>query len=287
MGEVCYCVRSTTVPSAGRHDLRSSHGPIRPGMPDMTQPFGRSHSFGNTMVGHAVTTYRPVLSKETSSSGGHGEFTCSSWGGHVSVIDEDIDQQAARITVLLRSPRPKPARPPDLLHDLRQPTSAILLLAAASELEVDDAAAVRRRLRQIRAEAVWLSHLIESTCDHDEPRPLELADVVADCVERVDVTSEARILATELPSAHVVAAPLRLRRALSNILCNAARAAGPDGEVHVRVEIDDQVVIHVTDDGPGFGHLPVVHGEGLGIARAAMACMGGRLEVADHPGSET
>jgi signal transduction histidine kinase len=172
---------------------------------------------------------------------------------------------------------------PGLIHDLRQPTCAVLLLAEAAELE-DDVAALRRRLRQIRSEAVWLNHLIEASCDGDELRMLDLREVITDCVDRVDVVSGARIQADDVTATHVVAPPVGLRRALTNVVANAARAAGPCGRVFVRVDARDDVVVHVIDDGPGFGYLPVEHGAGLCIARAALASFGARLEVGCDPG---
>jgi K+-sensing histidine kinase KdpD len=194
----------------------------------------------------------------------------------VSAIVDGVQQYAG--------PNPAQANLSELLHDLRQPTSAIVLLAGSAELEEDDPAAIVRRLRQIRAEAVWLSHLVESSCDGDEPRVVDVREVVNDCVDRVDVVCPARVLATDVPTVYTVAAPVGLRRALTNIISNAARAAGPRGEVQVRVAANDDVVIQVTDDGPGFGHLPVMHGAGLKIARDALAGFGGRLEIT--PGSD-
>jgi signal transduction histidine kinase len=179
---------------------------------------------------------------------------------------------------------------PELFHDLREPISAILLLAEVAEIaEIDagDAAAIRRRLRQIRSEATWLHHLAEASCDGDELRLLDLAEVVADCVERVAITSKARIVVDDIPATYVPAPPVGLRQALTNIICNAARAAGHGGEVCIRLDVEDEVVIHVIDDGPGFGHLPVLHGDGLGIARSSLARFGGRLELASGPDGGT
>ena len=173
---------------------------------------------------------------------------------------------------------------PGLIHDLRQPVSAILLLAEAADLGEVDLAAIRRRLRQIRSEAVWLSHLVEASWDGDDLRLIDLGEVVTDCVDRVDVVSEARFQVEDVPATFVHAPPVGLRRALTNVVHNAARAAGRCGEVRVRVEAAAEVTIHVIDDGPGFGHLPVEHGAGLCIARAALDRFGGRLEVNGGPG---
>jgi signal transduction histidine kinase len=182
---------------------------------------------------------------------------------------------------------PQPSRLPELLHDVRQPVSAILLLAEASACDPDDPAVVRRRLRQIRAEALWLSHLVESVSDGDELRLVNLAEVIVDCIDRVAAASDATIRVHDVPDLRVPASPVGLRRALTNIVSNAARAVAPHGEVHVRVDVGDDVVIRVIDDGPGFGTLPVVHGDGLGIARASLGRFGGRLEIAGRSDGRT
>jgi len=73
--------------------------------------------------------------------------------------------------------------------------------------------------------------------------------------------------------------PVLLRRALSNVLDNAARAAGPAGTVRVEVkQCDAAVMLAVEDDGPGFGEIP--SGAGLGLAAVARHVieLGGRIE---------
>lgn len=181
----------------------------------------------------------------------------------------------------------QPPRLPELFHDLREPISAILLLAEVAETDTGDPEATRHRLRQIRSEVTWLHHLAEATSHGDELRLLDLSEVVADCVERVSITSKARIVADDVPATYVPAPPVGLRQALTNIICNAARAAGAGGEVRIRLDVEDDVVIHVIDDGPGFGHLPVLHGDGLGIARSSLARFGGRLELTSGPDGGT
>lgn len=195
-----------------------------------------------------------------------------------------VSQDAATVRLLPQPSTLSSPCLPELFHDLRQPITAILLLAEAAEIDTDDPETIRRRLRQIRSEATWLSHLAEATRHGDGLRMLDLTEVVADCIERVSITSKARIVTDDVPEVHVPAPPVGLRQALTNIICNASRAAGLGGEVHIWVAVeDDVVVIHVTDDGPGFGRLPVLHGDGLGIARSALARFGGRLEITSCP----
>ena len=172
----------------------------------------------------------------------------------------------------------------EMCHDLRQPVAAILFLAATAADEIGDEDAVRRRLRQISSEAVWMASLVDSGDDGDVPRPLDVAAVVRDCTERVAVATGATVRCEAGATPVTSASPVGLRRALSNVMQNAARAAGPYGEVTVRVlEQGDDVVVEVDDDGPGFGQLPVVHGLGLDITRKELARFGASLDVSSAP----
>jgi signal transduction histidine kinase len=198
----------------------------------------------------------------------------------VLTTPNQVSQDAATVRLLPQQSTPASPRLPELFHDLRQPITAILLLAEAAEGDSDNPEMIRRRLRQIRSEATWLNHLAEATRQGDGLRMLDLTEVVVDCVERTSITSAAHIVTEDVPVAHVLAPPVGLRQALTNIICNASRAAGAGGEVRVWVDVvEGDVIIHVSDDGPGFGRLPVVHGDGLGIARAALARFGGKLEI--------
>jgi two-component system sensor histidine kinase TctE len=65
----------------------------------------------------------------------------------------------------------------------------------------------------------------------------------------------------------------------ANLLDNATRAAGPAGTVTVEVtRWDDQMLLTVEDDGPGFGWLG--RGRGLGLSAVARRAVQhrGRLE---------
>jgi signal transduction histidine kinase len=74
-----------------------------------------------------------------------------------------------------------------------------------------------------------------------------------------------------------IAAPVALSRAVSSVLDNAVRAAGPGGHVDVEVtHTTNEIIIKVIDDGPGLGHVPTENSLGLTITRALVcACRGG------------
>jgi signal transduction histidine kinase len=84
----------------------------------------------------------------------------------------------------------------------------------------------------------------------------------------------------------VQASPALLWRVLTNVVDNAARAAGPQGTVELRVGRESTkgqppvAVIEVTDDGPGFGSGPPGAASlGLTVVTSLLESCGGRLGV--------
>lgn len=170
-----------------------------------------------------------------------------------------------------------------LLHDLRQPLAAIRMLSEGS----DDV-----RLVAIHAQAQWLADLTEEVLGASRGAQavlLRLYDVVQHVVARYDVTSPDVIeLEPDRLAGQVIADRRALERALSCVLDNAVRAAGPDGRVEVSVQsVGGDVHVVVTDDGPGPGRISAHNGLGLTIARALLAAYGGggTLQPGRHGGA--
>jgi signal transduction histidine kinase len=177
----------------------------------------------------------------------------------------------------------------ELCHDLREPAATIVMLADAAATESGDPLAVRRRLRQIQAQARWLAALLESGSTSDEPRLLDVGALVKDCLEHIALNGpHSPTVEVPVGVALVEAPPIALRRAVANVIANAVRAAGPDGAVVVRIgHSGDFVAVEVEDDGPGFGRIPTVHGVGLEITDAALRFLGGGLEISAVPSGGT
>jgi len=164
-----------------------------------------------------------------------------------------------------------------LCHDLRQPLAAILLLAGSQSGDV------RHRMDGILDQAQWLSDMVEGVIGGAADDPPVIVDVAAlsyRCVQRAQPTARCRIAFFATDNASTTATPVALGRAITCVLDNAVRAAGPGGQVTVDVTgTNDQITVRVVDDGPGLGKVPSNNSLGLTITRALVAACGGAFEL--------
>lgn len=188
-------------------------------------------------------------------------------------------------------------------HDMREPIATVLALTAAALGEPDLPAGARTRLKQIAGQAEWLAEMIHEFLG-DSARAGDEEDETAGAVKTEGTkTGHATVRADAVcVVGHVISAgqltwpcdltvtapagpvwctlhPVLLRRVVSNVLSNAARAAGPSGLVTVRIwQHEGLARLAVEDSGPGFGNIP----SGLGLGLAWVACTivrhGGRIE---------
>jgi signal transduction histidine kinase len=174
-----------------------------------------------------------------------------------------------------------------LRHDLRQFVVAGLLLSRAAE--EDDLGDDRRaRLATIRTLFEQIRLLVDAIGETCPPTRLDIPEIVDSCVEVARATTHLDINARVARSATAYGDELMLRRALTNVLDNAARAVSDDGRIDVLVSDSGLAcTIEVTDNGVGFGQARRGSGEGMSvIARAVRACHG-RLEVVSGPAPGT
>ncbi len=168
-----------------------------------------------------------------------------------------------------------------LLHDVGHGLATLSLLAAAA----GDPEARERVLGLLDAEAARLLAVVRDgmrTVAVDEPvalRPLldEIVAVAA-CAFPTSIVLEPG------PEVVVRTDPTMVWRAVSNIVDNAVRAAGPGGRVGLRVASGHLggVVIEIVDDGPGFPGGPLRPGHlGLPLSIQMVAACGGLLEIED------
>lgn len=184
--------------------------------------------------------------------------------------------------------RQMPGTVREAAHDLRQPVAAVLAVASAALTDPHLSDQVRRGLEQIEAQAQWISKIIQDMLAGPaavlSAEPVDIARLVRDAVNSTQLTC-AQLIGLHQPDQaprYVMAAETRLRRALANVLANAAHAAGPHGHVQLIQRVNGGTeVIEIIDNGPGFGSTAADGGTGIGlsITQEMLAECGGRIEV--------
>ena len=167
---------------------------------------------------------------------------------------------------------------------MRQPVAVILSLAAAAEAEPGLPSSVRSWLEEIVNEAEGLAELIEQplartglAASIEHANLGQLAHEVAAC-DQLTYRGQLRVRAPA-DSVAVRASRVDVRRIIANLLSNATRAAGPDGQVTVQVTSDhDYARLVVEDSGPGFAKIPPNTGIGSGVIVGCLIRCGGRLQ---------
>ena len=203
----------------------------------------------------------------------------------------------------------------DASHELRTPLTSI---KGFSELLAMGAADHDDAVRRIGSEADRMGLLVEDLlmlARLDAHRRLdrgavEVVPLVGDAVEAARAAAPDADLELEIPDdvgdPVVDADPSRLMQVLRNLLGNAVAHAGSDA--HIRVGIaaaPGEVMVHVTDDGPGMTADDAAHvferfyrgddsrhregrgsgnGLGLSIVAALVEAHGGRVGVDTAPG---
>ncbi|MHA3836147.1 sensor histidine kinase [Terrabacter sp. AAH1] len=178
-----------------------------------------------------------------------------------------------------RGPDTDPVR--SLLHDLREPLAAILLLSETSQGDV------RERLSSIQEQATWLAALVAASLDGaagDHPTDVDACSLAKETATRARMSTSTTIDVEVVGDGHVMARPIALARALGCLVDNAVRAAGPTGHVLIWVgTCDDGFHIRVLDDGPGLGRVAPRTSIGLATTRAMVAACRGRFRLAARP----
>jgi signal transduction histidine kinase len=168
---------------------------------------------------------------------------------------------------------------------MRQPVASILLLADAALSDASVPSAVRASLGQIRAEAEWLGDLLQNVLEPYGARAAageaqDLIRIASGVVTAAQATYPGDLrLQWREGDMSVAGSAIDLRRAIANLVSNATRAAGPDGTVVIELRrADDQVLLTVDDDGPGFGLIRRGNGIGLQAATQCLKGHGGHIE---------
>ena len=185
----------------------------------------------------------------------------------------------------------------DASHELRTPLTSLRtnveVLLRVENLKPDERA---RMLDEIRLQAEELTELVGdlldlSRIDEAQPEPVALDELVESAVERTRRTAGVDVDARLEPTT-IRGVPVRLERAIANLLDNAAKWSPPGSRVEVQLSEGE---LTVRDHGPGIDpdDLPRVFdrfyrapgargvpGSGLGLAIV-------RQVVEEHGGSVT
>ncbi len=146
-----------------------------------------------------------------------------------------------------------------------------------------------RRLESIRQVFRAMGELVRPAAPDGIPGwGFDVAHLVDECVGALGLAHDARLALLTEPPTFAFGDPVLLRRAVTNALDNAVRAAGRSGHLLVRVgHVPGTALVEISDDGAGFGQIPSVTGYGMSIIDRALRASHGRLEISSGPGPGT
>jgi signal transduction histidine kinase len=236
-----------------------------------------------------------------------------------SVLLRDITEQVELHKRLQRAVKARDDTVGVVAHDLRNPVSAVKMLATAL-MNSDDAQklspASAEQVKLIREAALQMDRLIRDLLDVtrvetgrlrvDAQRVTTVALLEGALRTLKPLVEEAGIrLAVDLPPAapEVSADPERVGQVLSNLIGNAIRFTSRGGMISVTaVELDDAIRVSVADTGTGIGAEQLSNlfdrfwetpqsnirsrgaGLGLPIARGIVQAHGGRIWAESEAG---
>jgi two-component system OmpR family sensor kinase len=223
----------------------------------------------------------------------------------------DFDLMAGRIEALVAHDR---GVLQGLSHELRSPLARLQLILDLARRSGGSAEAASyfqqaeqeiARLDRMLGEMLALSRL-EGGLPGMEREPVELADVVSDCLEQSRLEADAQQVELRLTcadSAVVSGNRMLLARALDNLLANAIKFSTAGGSIELSLRVDDHrfAEIGLRDHGPGVPEQELVqlfrpffrgsnavraegHGLGLAIVDRVVRVHGGTITVRNAEG---
>ncbi len=200
-------------------------------------------------------------------------------------------------------------------HELKTPVALIKGYVGTLRREdaIWDRSIVHDSLEVIEEEADHLTELIENLLDASRLQAgglkIDRSDVALDglaerIAERFRTQSSKHTIVVDFPENFpvILADEERLSQVISNLLSNAIKYS-PEGEIRISAQVrQDQVIVCVSDQGPGVAPADIPHifdrfyrstdmarktkGAGLGLylTRAVVEAHGGRIWVDPKPG---
>ena len=204
----------------------------------------------------------------------------------------------------------------DAAHELRTPVTVILTQIQSTLNKERSGAEYRETLEACQRAAQRMRRLIESLMElarfdsgQEQLKRMnfDLAATARDCAELIGPLAAARRvkIISELSPAACEGDPERISQILTNLLTNAVNYNQPEGEVRLKVAVQNgSAVVTVADTGQGIAaeDLPRVFerfyrgyqarsnalggaGLGLSICKAIVEAHGGTIEVVSEPGA--
>jgi signal transduction histidine kinase len=176
-----------------------------------------------------------------------------------------------------------------LLHDLGHQIMTVSLLAEALQADQCLSADSRRQTELLVQETARALGMIADTVPSSTPQPnpapvtqlIDARELAARITRLAGHAFEAAVRLQPGPPVYMQVNPMLVWRVLWNVVENAGRAAGPDGQVEISIRPGNGTVIEVTDNGAGYGKTDSgVAGLGLSVVTQLLATTGGQLDIA-------
>jgi signal transduction histidine kinase len=179
-----------------------------------------------------------------------------------------------------------------LLHDLghEMSTLSFLVEAVRGDVELPEDSSYRMELLSLEMTRLLdiIRHGLNAVSTGDEAEVLHVREVATELTRLAQLAYQADVALLPGPDATAYINPVLLWRILSNVVDNAARAAGAGGQVALTIRQAGGTVVDVTDTGPGFGSVPKGKASlGLDVVMSLLNNCGGALEVESPPGGGT
>jgi two-component system heavy metal sensor histidine kinase CusS len=241
----------------------------------------------------------------------HARIANEAWPSDLRVLASTFDDMLARLE---RSFEQLTRFSSDLAHEFRSPINNLVSAASVTLARARDAAEYQATLEVVVEEGERLSRMVSSMLflaradnaqQHLQRERLRLEDEFRKLADFYGIMAEEQGVALVADGAGVLMAdPLLLRRALSNLLANALRYTPRGGTIRLAAGQErDAVVISISDDGAGIAaeHLPFLFdrfyrvdearsaadstGLGLAVVRSIAELHGGQAGVTSEPGT--
>jgi two-component system sensor histidine kinase CpxA len=221
----------------------------------------------------------------------------------ITELAKAFDDMAARVQRLIQAQRRLLS---DASHELRSPLARLQVAIGLArqrsktdlEPEFDRMEREADRLNELVAKLLELAKL-EAGIDQLPFEDIDLVEILEEIIEDVNFESASehkRVTLKHPGRARAHGNPALLRSAFENVLRNAVRHTAPNTSVDTSIEVNDKLVIAVSDHGPGVPPEQIErifqafvrvsearerdsggYGLGLAIAEQAIRLHGGRI----------